>query len=78
MLVTFILVVGEMGVPGHLRYPVFTTEVFTQFAAFLNVNAAVALSIPLAVLVLAGLAAERYLLRHRVRFSLRKIATVPR
>lgn len=68
MLVTFILVGGEFGVPAYLRYPVFSTEVFTQFAAFLNVRGAVAMSIPLAILVVAGLGVERYVLRHRVRF----------
>ncbi len=71
MLLAFILVVGELGVPSTLRYPVFSTEVFTQFAAFLNVQAAVALSVPLAGLVLLGLGLERALLRRRVRFLAR-------
>jgi len=71
MLITFVLVVGEFGVPAFLRYPVFSTEVFTQFAAFLNITAAVAMSLPLALLVLVGLGVERYLLRHRVRFLAR-------
>jgi len=69
ILLAFILVVGELGVPAYVRYPVFSTEVFTQFAAFLNIRAAVAMSLPLALLVLAGLGVERYLLRDRVRFS---------
>jgi len=63
MLVTFILVVGEFGVPAYLRYPVFSGAVFTEFAAFLNIRAAVVASIPLMLLVLAGLGAERYWLR---------------
>ena len=63
MLVTFILVVGEFGVPAYLRYPVFSGAVFTEFAAFLNIRAAVIASIPLMLLVLAGLGAERYWLR---------------
>ncbi len=71
MLLTFILVIGEYGVPAYLRYPVFATEVFTQFAAFLNVQAAVALSLPLAILVLGALGAERYALRRRVRLLAR-------
>jgi len=68
MLVTFILVIGEFGVPAYVRYPVFSGAVFTQFAAFLDIRAAVVTSIPLAVLVLGGIAAERYWLRARVRF----------
>jgi iron(III) transport system permease protein len=68
MLVTFILVVGELGVPAFLRYPVFSAEVFAQFAAFLDIRSAVAMSLPLALLVLVGLAIERGALRHRVQF----------
>jgi len=68
MLVTFVLVVGELGVPAFLRYPVFSAEVFTQFAAFLDIRSAVAMSLSLSLLVLAGLAIERGTLRHRVQF----------
>ena len=68
MLLTFILVIGEFGVPAYLRYPVFSGAIFTQFAAFLDVRAAVVTSIPLGLLVLAGLVAERYWLRGRVQF----------
>lgn len=68
MLLTFILVVGEFGVPAYLRYPVFSGAVFTQFAAFLDIRAAVVTSIPLTVLVLAGVIAERYWLRACVQF----------
>ena len=68
MLLTFIVVVGEFGVPAYLRYPVFSGAVFTQFAAFLNIHAAVVTSVPLALLVLASIAVERYWLRERVRF----------
>ncbi len=68
MLLTFVLVIGELGVPAYLRVPVFTTEVFAQFAAFLDIGGAVAMSLPLAFLLLAGLAIERYTLRHRVVF----------
>jgi iron(III) transport system permease protein len=68
MLLSFILVVGELGVPAYLRYPVFCTEVFAQFAAFLNIRAAVAMSLPLGLVVLGGLGVERYLLRRRVQF----------
>jgi iron(III) transport system permease protein len=68
MLLTFILVVGEFGVPAYLRYPVFSGAVFTQFAAFLDIRAAVVTSIPLGLLVIGGVLAERYWLRTRVAF----------
>jgi len=63
MLITFILVIGEFGVPAYLRYPVFSGTVFTEFAAFLDIRAAVLASLPLMLLALAGVAAERYWLR---------------
>jgi iron(III) transport system permease protein len=59
-----------------LRYPVFSGAVFTQFAAFLDIKAAVVTSIPLAALVLGGVAIERYWLRARVQF-LTRARTVP-
>ncbi len=70
-LLTFVLVAGEFAAAAYLRYPVFSTEVFTQFAAFLNIHGAVAMSIPLTLLVLGGLGVERYLLRDRVLFLTR-------
>jgi iron(III) transport system permease protein len=76
MLLTFILVIGEFGVPAYLRYPVFSGAVFTQFAAFLDIRAAVVTSSPLGLLVLTGIAIERYWLRARVQF-LERIRTFP-
>jgi iron(III) transport system permease protein len=76
MLLTFILVVGEFGVPAYLRYPVLSGAVFTQFAAFLDIRAAVVTSIPLGVLVLGGVATERFWLRRKVQFLERARATV--
>ena len=76
MLLTFILVVGEFGVPAYLRYPVFSGAVFTEFAAFLNIRAAVVVSIPLMLLVLAGLGAERYWLRKPAQ-SLGRVRLTP-
>jgi iron(III) transport system permease protein len=76
MFVTFILVVGEFGVPAYLRYPVFSGAVFTEFAAFLNIRAAVVVSIPLLLLVLASLGAERYWLRTPVQ-SLARVRLTP-
>ena len=68
MLLTFVLVVGEFGVPAYLRYPVLSGTVFTQFAAFLDIRAAVVASIPLGVLVLGGVGTERFWLRRKVQF----------
>jgi iron(III) transport system permease protein len=58
-LVVFVLAVSEFGVPGLLRVNVFTTEVFTAFAALYDFGAATALSVPLLLVTLlaAGLAA---------------------
>lgn len=75
MLLTFILVIGEFGVPAYLRYPVFSGAVFTQFAAFLDIRAAVVTSVPLGLLVIGGVLAERYWLRARIAF-LERVRTV--
>jgi len=69
-------VIGEFGVPAYLRYPVFSGAVFTQFAAFLDIRAAVVTSIPLGLLVIGGVLAERYWLRARVAF-LERARTIP-
>ncbi|MGQ0762669.1 MAG: ABC transporter permease [Acidobacteriota bacterium] len=54
-LIIFVLAVSEFGVPGLLRVRVFTTEVFTAFAAFYDFGAGVALATPLlAVALIAG------------------------
>ncbi|MCI0389789.1 MAG: iron ABC transporter permease, partial [Acidobacteria bacterium] len=46
-LIIFALAISEFGAPGLLRVNVFTTEVFTAFAAFYDFGAATALSAPL-------------------------------
>jgi iron(III) transport system permease protein len=46
-LVVFVLAISEFGVPALLRVPVYTTEVFTAFAAFYDFSRATLLSIPL-------------------------------
>jgi iron(III) transport system permease protein len=51
-LVIFVLSVSEFGVPGLLRVRVYTTEVFTAFAAFYDFGRAVVLAVPLLVLCL--------------------------
>jgi iron(III) transport system permease protein len=58
-LVIFVLAVSEFGVPGLLRVRVYTTEVFTAFAALYDFTRAILLALPLLLLclVVAGLAA---------------------
>jgi iron(III) transport system permease protein len=70
-LVIFVLAASEFGVPGLLRVRVYTTEVFTAFAALYDFSRAVLLAVPLLVLclVVAVLAAvllgERLVSTHR-------------
>ena len=58
-LVIFVLAISEFGVPALLRVRVFTTEVFTAFAALYDFSRATLLSLPLLGLsiVVAALAA---------------------
>jgi iron(III) transport system permease protein len=64
-LVIFVLSVSEFGVPGLLRVRVYTTEVFTAFAAFYDSMRAMSLAIPLlglclvVAVVAVALAGER-------------------
>jgi iron(III) transport system permease protein len=51
-LIIFVLAISEFGVPGLLRVRVFTTEVFTAFAALYDFGAATALAAPLLVITL--------------------------
>jgi iron(III) transport system permease protein len=51
-LVIFVLSVSEFGVPGLLRVRVYTTEVFTAFAALYDFSRATLLAVPLLVLCL--------------------------
>ena len=51
-LIVFVLALSEFGVPGLLRVNVFTTEVFTAFAALYDFGAATALALPLLLVTL--------------------------
>jgi iron(III) transport system permease protein len=51
-LVIFVLSVSEFGVPGLLRVRVYTTEVFTAFAALYDFTRAIVLALPLVLLCL--------------------------
>lgn len=70
-LIIFVLAVSEFGVPGLLRVRVYTTEVFTAFAAFYDFTRAILLAVPLLLLCIAvaGLAAalvgERLMVNRR-------------
>lgn len=44
-LLIFVLALSEFGVPGLLRVPVFTTEIFTAFAALYDFGAATSLTV---------------------------------
>jgi iron(III) transport system permease protein len=58
-LIIFVLSVSEFGVPGLLQVRVYTTEVFTAFAALYDFTRAIVLTVPLLVLclIVAALAA---------------------
>jgi iron(III) transport system permease protein len=51
-LIIFVLAVSEFGVPGLLRVRVYTTEVFTAFAALYDFTRAIVLALPLLLLCL--------------------------
>jgi iron(III) transport system permease protein len=70
-LIIFVMAVSEFGVPALLRVRVYTTEVFTAFAALYDFGRAVVVAVPLLLLclgvaVLAGaLMGERLLVTRR-------------
>ncbi len=65
-LIVFVLAISEFGVPALLRVRVYTTEVFTAFAALFDFARATALTLPLLVLAAGGSAVAATLLRERV------------
>lgn len=65
-LIVFVLAISEFGVPALLRVRVYTTEVFTAFAALFDFARATALTLPLLVLAAAGSAIAAMLLGERV------------
>jgi iron(III) transport system permease protein len=56
-LIVFVLAISEFGVPALLRVRVYTTEVFTAFAALFDFARATALALPLLILIAAMTAA---------------------
>jgi len=65
-LVIFVLAISEFGVPGLLRVRVFTTEVFTAFAAQYDFGRATALSVPLLLLSLIAAVALKLTIGERL------------
>jgi iron(III) transport system permease protein len=65
-LLIFVLALSEFGVPGLLRVRVFTTEVFTAFAALYDFGLATALSAPLLVIALVAAVALKHVIGGRL------------
>ena len=76
-LIIFVLAVSEFGVPGLLRVRVYTTEVFTAFAALYDFSRAMALAVPLLVLCVAVAAVAAALLGDRLVTTRRSLAVSP-
>lgn len=76
-LVIFVLSVSEFGVPGLLRVRVYTTEVFTAFAALYDFGRAMLLAVPLLVLSILVAIVAAAVLGERLVSSRRGSATAP-
>ena len=76
-LVIFVLAVSEFGVPGLLRVRVYTTEVFTAFAALYDFSRAILLAVPLLLLCLIVAAVAAALLGDRLVTTRRSAGTRP-
>jgi iron(III) transport system permease protein len=76
-LVIFVLAVSEFGVPGLLRVRVYTTEVFTAFAALYDFSRAIVLAVPLLALCAAVGALAARLLKDRIVASRRLMGRHP-
>ncbi|MCA1560611.1 MAG: ABC transporter permease subunit [Acidobacteria bacterium] len=76
-LIIFVLAVSEFGVPGLLRVRVYTTEVFTAFAALYDFSRAIVLAVPVLVLSVAVAAAAAILLGDRLITARRSIGVSP-
>ncbi|MDQ3417236.1 MAG: iron ABC transporter permease [Acidobacteriota bacterium] len=76
-LVIFVLAVSEFGVPGLLRVRVYTTEVFTAFAALYDFSRAVLVAVPLLLLCLTVACVAAALLGERLVITRRSAGTRP-
>jgi iron(III) transport system permease protein len=75
-LIIFVLSVSEFGVPGLLRVRVYTTEVFTAFAALYDSTRAILLAVPLLLLCLIVAAVAVALVGERL-VSARRVSGTP-
>jgi iron(III) transport system permease protein len=76
-LVIFVLAVSEFGVPGLLRVRVYTTEVFTAFAALYDFGRAILVAVPLLVLCLVVAVLAAAILGERLVSTRRGSGTRP-
>ena len=76
-LIIFVLAVSEFGVPGLLQVRVYTTEVFTAFAALYDFARAIALALPLLILCVVVAALAAALLGDRLVATRRSLAVSP-
>jgi iron(III) transport system permease protein len=76
-LIIFVLALSEFGVPGLLRVRVYTTEVFTAFAALYDFSRAIALAVPLLMLSVAVAATAAILLGDRLITARRSMGVSP-
>ena len=76
-LLIFVLAISEFGVPGLLRVRVYTTEVFTAFAALYDPTRALILTLPLLALSIVVAAIGAVVLGDRLVASRRSVATPP-
>jgi iron(III) transport system permease protein len=76
-LIIFVLAVSEFGVPGLLRVRVYTTEVFTAFAALYDFGRAIVLAVPLLVFCMVVAAVAAALLGERLVTTGRSVGVSP-
>jgi iron(III) transport system permease protein len=76
-LVIFVLAVSEFGVPGLLRVRVFTTEVFTAFAALYDFGRATILALPLLILSIIAAAITATVMKERLLATRRGATGAP-
>ena len=76
-LMIFVLAVSEFGVPGLLQVRVYTTEVFTAFAALYDFGRAILLTVPLLLLCVIVAAASAALLGERLVATRRTVGIRP-
>jgi iron(III) transport system permease protein len=81
-LVVFVLSISDFGVPALLRVRVFTTEVFTAFAALYDFGRATVLAMPLLIIVVAVALAATMLMGEQTvvgrRHSWKRSSPIPR